>query len=300
MPAEVKILSSSFPSLWPARRWRRSLPPRPSASGARYAPRACPTPWPPGRPASGAEPRKRNVTPCGGRPASRAASTGPAWAQRVQRHTIAAVPPDSDLCTPTGKHPVGHRLAAEDPGLGLRFAFFTRLTRHEAMPATEQVPGRRCAQALAVPGDGALYRLAQMVGSDRGALPGLLLVGFPGPPAAAGVRFSPHWALHVSCPLGLARRRDRLGCPRGRYGAAAVAVAGDRHGGRAGEPDSVGCELPGSAHAEAAAQCWHPEAGVLVPQPAHDAAPCVGVDRAEGGFGYSVAEVVRPPRPGSG
>jgi hypothetical protein len=37
---------------------------------------------------------------------------------------------------------IGHRLAAEDPGLGLRLALFTRLTRHEAMPATEQVPGR--------------------------------------------------------------------------------------------------------------------------------------------------------------
>lgn len=37
---------------------------------------------------------------------------------------------------------IGHRLAAEDPGLRLRFAFFTVLTRHEAMPATEQVPDR--------------------------------------------------------------------------------------------------------------------------------------------------------------
>ena len=68
------------------------------------------------------------------------------------------------------------------------------------------------------------------VGSDRGALPGLLLVGFPGPPAAPGVRLSSHRALHVSCPLGLAGCRGRLGCPRGRYAAAAVAVAGDRHG----------------------------------------------------------------------
>jgi hypothetical protein len=36
---------------------------------------------------------------------------------------------------------IGQELAAEDPDLGLRFAFFTRLTRHEAIPLTEQVPG---------------------------------------------------------------------------------------------------------------------------------------------------------------
>jgi len=33
-------------------------------------------------------------------------------------------------------------LVAEDPGLGLRFAVFTKLTRHEAIPGTEQVAGR--------------------------------------------------------------------------------------------------------------------------------------------------------------
>ena len=31
---------------------------------------------------------------------------------------------------------------AEEPGLGLRFAVFTRLTLHEAMPGTERVPSR--------------------------------------------------------------------------------------------------------------------------------------------------------------
>jgi Protein of unknown function (DUF3040) len=38
-------------------------------------------------------------------------------------------------------------LVTEDPGLGLRFAFFARLTRHEAMPGIEQVP-RRLQRAL--------------------------------------------------------------------------------------------------------------------------------------------------------
>jgi Protein of unknown function (DUF3040) len=33
-------------------------------------------------------------------------------------------------------------LVAEDPGFGLRFVFFARLTRYEAIPLTEQVPGR--------------------------------------------------------------------------------------------------------------------------------------------------------------
>jgi hypothetical protein len=37
---------------------------------------------------------------------------------------------------------IGQTIVAEDPGLGLRFAFFTRLTRHEAMPGTERVPRR--------------------------------------------------------------------------------------------------------------------------------------------------------------
>jgi hypothetical protein len=35
---------------------------------------------------------------------------------------------------------IGQTLAAEDPGLGLRFAVFNKLTVHEAMPGTEQAP----------------------------------------------------------------------------------------------------------------------------------------------------------------
>ncbi len=38
---------------------------------------------------------------------------------------------------------IGHSLAAEDPGLGMLFAFFTMLTREEAMPLNERVPGHR-------------------------------------------------------------------------------------------------------------------------------------------------------------
>jgi hypothetical protein len=37
---------------------------------------------------------------------------------------------------------IAQALVAEDPGLGLRFAFFARLTGHEAMPETEQMPHR--------------------------------------------------------------------------------------------------------------------------------------------------------------
>ncbi len=39
-------------------------------------------------------------------------------------------------------HGIEQALVADDPALGLRFAFFARLTRHEVIPLTEQVPGR--------------------------------------------------------------------------------------------------------------------------------------------------------------
>jgi Uncharacterized conserved protein (DUF2278) len=40
------------------------------------------------------------------------------------------------------------------------------------------------------------------VGSGPGAVPGLLQVRFPDPPAEPGVRLSPHRALHEVMPLG--------------------------------------------------------------------------------------------------
>jgi hypothetical protein len=42
-------------------------------------------------------------------------------------------------------------LVAEDPGLGLRFAVFTRLTRHEAIPGTEYVLGGLQRPAMILP-----------------------------------------------------------------------------------------------------------------------------------------------------
>jgi hypothetical protein len=93
----------------------------------------------------------------------------------------------------------------------------------------------------------------------------------------------------------------RLGCPRGWYPRAAVAVAGDRHGRRAGEPGPVCCECPGAGEAEAPLQLWQsrPSASVvLVLQPVHDAVPCVVIDLAEGRLGHAVPEVARPPRQG--
>jgi hypothetical protein len=45
-------------------------------------------------------------------------------------------------CRQRALHGIEQALVADDPGLGLRFAFFAVLTRHEAMPLTEQVPRR--------------------------------------------------------------------------------------------------------------------------------------------------------------
>jgi len=89
-----------------------------------------------------------------------------------------------------------------------------------------------------------------MVGSDRGALRGLLPVAFPGPPAAPAVRVSTQRALS---PVSL-----MLPVSGGWNGAAAVVVAGHRDAGRAREYHPVAGEPP-SLIAEAAAQFRHPD-----------------------------------------
>jgi hypothetical protein len=89
-------------------------------------------------------------------------------------------------------------------------------------------------------------------------------------------------------------------CPRGRDPAAAVAVAGDRDAGCAGEGDPVVGDPPSDV-AEATSEFFHPEpvlARVLGPYPPHQPTPRVVVDRAEHVLGHPVPEVGRPPDQG--
>lgn len=60
----------------------------------------------------------------------------------------------------------------------------------------------RFGEAVLMPGDGLFHGGGKIVGSGRGALSGLLPVGFPDPPSEPGVRLSPHRALHEIMPLG--------------------------------------------------------------------------------------------------
>src|SRR5258708_7871006 len=89
--------------------------------------------------------------------------------------------------------------------------------------------------------------------------------------------------------------------PWGRDGGTAVAVPGHGDAGRAGEDDPVVSEPP-SLIAEATAEFFHPDpvasSFVLMPYPAHEPVPRMVVDRAEGGLGPPVPEVVRPPAQG--
>ena len=97
-------------------------------------------------------------------------------------------------------------LAVDHPGLGPLFAIFTRLTRHEAMPVTEQVRARSWAgrwprrnwpavvtlAGLAV-ATGALLTLSLMLPGSRACAPGTVIpvaarmrpVPTRGPPACA-------------------------------------------------------------------------------------------------------------------
>jgi hypothetical protein len=103
---------------------------------------------------------------------------------------------------------IGHRLAAEDPGLGLRFAYFARLTRHEAMPATEQVPGRLQRFAR-----GAVILPLIVMSLITLVAAGWLIAGrghtCPAAPNAAVSGLSPA-SRAVGCQPGPAIKRDRM------------------------------------------------------------------------------------------
>ena len=92
----------------------------------------------------------------------------------------------------------------------------------------------------------------------------------------------------------------RVRCPWGWDPAAAVAVAGDRDAGCAGEGDPVVGDPPSDV-AEATSEFFHPEpvlARVLGPYPPHQPTPRVVVDRTEHVLGHPVPEVGRPPDQG--
>ena len=93
-------------------------------------------------------------------------------------------------------------------------------------------------------------------------------------------------------PVGGCRFRG----PWGRDVAAAVAVAGHRDAGCAGEDDPVVGESPPLV-AEATPEFLHRQPGsarVLGAYPAHQPAPCEVVDRVEHGLGHPVPKVIRP------
>src|SRR5258706_14427222 len=90
----------------------------------------------------------------------------------------------------------------------------------------------------------------------------------------------------------------RCRSPRGRYFAAAIAVADHGDAGCAGEYDPVPGEPPPLV-TETAAEFFHPEPGparVLGACPAHQPTPGEAVDRAEHCLGHAVTEIVRPSR----
>ena len=125
-------------------------------------------------------------------------------------------------------------------------------------------------------------------------------------------RVSPARPPHPACDFHRTGRSTCLasgsavggGCrvrgPWGRDPAAAVAVAGDRDAGCAGEGDPVVGDPPSDV-AEATSEFFHSEpvlARILGPYPPHQPTPRVVVDRAEHVLGHPVPEVGRPPDQG--
>ena len=74
----------------------------------------------------------------------------------------------------------------------------------------------------------------------------------------------------------------------------AVAVPGYGDACGAGEPFPVVGEPPGSGQAVPAAEFWPSDLAVFLAEPGRDSFPCVGVDRVEDPFRYTVTEVGRP------
>ena len=91
---------------------------------------------------------------------------------------------------------IAQALVAEDPGLGLRFAFFARLTRHEAIPENEQVP-RRLQRFL---------RSATMPPLLAVSLINLLAAGFLIAGSGQACPTRPNAAAHSSSSLGRTMR----------------------------------------------------------------------------------------------
>lgn len=102
---------------------------------------------------------------------------------------------------------IAQALVAEDPGLGLRFAFFARLTRLEAIPENEQLPRRlqRFLRGAAMPPLLAISLITLLAAS-------LLIAGSaqacsPGPNVAHALPSPGHSA---RCPPGPAINLDMV------------------------------------------------------------------------------------------
>jgi hypothetical protein len=98
-------------------------------------------------------------------------------------------------------------LVAEDPGLGMRFAVFTRLTRHEAIPGTEQVSSRLqqvLRRAVILPLV-AISLVTVLVAS--GLIPGRQTCPVAAHATAAGMSFESHAA---RCQPGRAIEQEQM------------------------------------------------------------------------------------------